>query len=179
MATISFSPSLVSAITNQLTTLSTNGGALNTSTYLFTTLGATSWTGTYGGYANPGSFPATVYFKNSAGNTLASLLITALTRTQDVNGYVAFSNFPELTPTLAGTIDYIQISQSTVTYVTGYNGSVTYGTGTSYYSVTLTVGDTGSGADVEIANRDLVTNQPWRLDGSIRFRVPDSYTYSS
>ena len=175
MATISFSPALVAAITNQLTTVIATSPTLDTTSYLFQSTGPIPYVN--GSSTGNGKNVATVYFKNSAGTTLATASLGSLTRTQDVNGYVAFTNFPSTTPSQAGTIDYIQISQASFTYnINSYTQGVVSSTP---YTVTLTVGDTGSGADVEIANRDLVTNQPWRLDGAIRFRVPDSYTYSS
>ena len=174
MATISFSPALVAAITNQLTTVTATSATLDYATYLFQSTGYIPFNN---GNPTSGKNVATVYFKNSAGTTLAAVSLGSLTRTQDVNGYIAFTNFPSTTPSVAGTIDYIQISKASFTYNTSAYSQSTISS--TPYTVTLTVGDTGSGADVEIANRDLVTNQPWRLDGAIRFRVPDSYTYSS
>lgn len=46
-------------------------------------------------------------------------------------------------------------------------------------TITLTVGAVNSSADVRFDDRTLVTNQPWRLDGSIKFRAPISYEYTT
>lgn len=175
MATISFSPALVASITDRLTKIAPTATSIDYTTYLFTTTYSPTQ---YNSTPTYGTANATVYFKNSSGTALAAVGMSGLTRTQDVNGYVAFTNFPVTTPSVAGTIDYIEIAN---TVLTTYYQSFSSNTQSiqNTYNIILTVGDTGSGADVEIANRDLVTNQPWRLDGSIRFRVPNSYTYST
>lgn len=121
-------------------------------------------------YANNGSYSSnitmpggiTFAFKNSSNTTLTSYTsLEIVTRTMDADGYCVLSNFPEKIPANAGTIDYI--------YVSGNSGR----------EITLSVGTTGSGADVEFVDRTLITSQPWRLDGSIKFRVPMSYTFST
>lgn len=93
-----------------------------------------------------------------------------LTRTIDADGYCVLSNFPQKTPVNNGTIDYAIITNND-----------TYGgyTLSPELSITLSVGNSGSGADIEIADRVVTTSQPWRLDGTFKFRVPISYTWST
>jgi hypothetical protein len=86
-----------------------------------------------------------------------------LTRTIDAEGYCVLSNFPPKTPVVAGTISDIYFRTDTGAFRT----------------ITLTVGAPAGAADVQFDDRVLVTNQPWRLDGSIKFRVPISYEYST
>lgn len=101
-------------------------------------------------------------FKNSSNTTLISYSSAEIvSRTIDANGYCVLSNFPQKIPSVAGTIDYIYIN------------------GISNREITLTVGATGSGTDVEFDDRTLVTTQPWRLDGSIKFRIPITWTWST
>lgn len=76
-------------------------------------------------------------------------------------GYVTFDQFPTVTPIASGTIEYVVLR----------DGAGTFG-------ITFTAGDIGSGADVEINDRTLTTAQPWSLSGSIRVRLPMSYTYT-
>jgi hypothetical protein len=90
---------------------------------------------------------------------LATYAISELTRAMDANGFVTISNFPPKIPVAAGTI-------STVIIETGPK------------SIILTVGAPGGAADVQFSDRVLVTTQPWRLDGSIKFRIPLSYEYT-
>jgi hypothetical protein len=105
-------------------------------------------------------------FRNAAGTTLISYKAAEIvSRTIDANGYCVLSNFPEKTPSVAGTIDYILI----------HNNSQDLFART----ITLSVGAAASGSDVEFADRTLVTSQPWRLDGTIKFRAPTSYTFST
>lgn len=105
---------------------------------------------------------ASFNFRNASGTTLTSWQSSQLTRTIDNEGYAVMSNFPAKIPAVAGTVSDIQI--------------ITQNTNRS---IVLTVGAPGSGADVEFQDRTLVTSQPWRLDGSIKFRVPISYTYNT
>ena len=100
--------------------------------------------------------------------------MSQFTRTMATNGYVVFSNLPPLTVNASGTIAYIEINNVNITHWVGFSSGLV----SSPYTITLTVGAIGSGADVEIDNRDVTTTQPWRLDGSIRFRVPNTFTYS-
>jgi hypothetical protein len=102
-----------------------------------------------------------IVFRNSSGTVLTTYAASELTRTIDATGYCLLSNFPPKIPTVAGTISDIYFST-----VTGRN-------------MTLTVGAPSSGADVEIVDRVLVTSNPWRLDGTIKFRVPISYDYTT
>lgn len=123
-----------------------------------------------GTYVSGGSYPdyvlldgtgnITFDFKNSANTTLISYSSAEIvTRSIDANGYCVLSNFPQKTPSVAGTIDYI--------YVNGNSGR----------EITFTVGPSGSGTDIEFDDRTLVTTQPWRLDGSIKFRIPITWTW--
>lgn len=82
-------------------------------------------------------------------------------RSVDANGYVVFDQFPTVTPIANGTIDFLVLRDQ--------NGT---------FSITMTVGDISSGADVEIADRTLTTAQPWSLSGNVKIRLPMSYTYS-
>ena len=187
MATISISTAMVKEITDSLTYRNTLDSAYEYQTgsvgspdysYVSNTRAARSNTtlpfgSLFAQYANNGSYSSnismasgnsgiTFVFKNSSGATLTSYGATEIvTRTMDADGYCVLSNFPERIPVAAGTIDYIYIS------------------GNSGREITLSVGTTGSGADVEFVDRTLITTQPWRLDGSIKFRVPLSYTFST
>jgi hypothetical protein len=114
-------------------------------------------------YIAPTPISASIFFRNSSGTTLTSYLASELTRTIDANGYCVLSNFPPKTPVVAGTISDIYFRTDTGAFRT----------------ITLTVGAPDSSADVQFDDRVLVTNQPWRLDGSIKFRVPISYEYST
>jgi hypothetical protein len=114
-------------------------------------------------YGSPTVTSASIFFRNSSGTTLTSYLASELTRTIDANGYCVLSNFPPKTPVVAGTISDIYFRTDTGAFRT----------------ITLTVGAPDSSADVQFDDRVLVTDQPWRLDGSIKFRVPISYEYST
>lgn len=117
-------------------------------------------------YSNPTYYAtwtaggSNISFLDSNSQTLTTYTTNELTRTVDSNGYVILSNFPPKTPVLAGTVSSILID-----------------TGDSK-TITLTVGNPASGADIEFSDRSLITSQPWRLDGSIKFRVPVSYEYT-
>jgi hypothetical protein len=122
--------------------------------------------GSVGAYGNnnpgvTGLQPSAINFKNSSGTTLTSYTISELTRTIDADGYLVLSNFPPRTPVTAGTISQISID----------NGN--------RRTITLTVGAPNGSSDVQFSDRDLVTTQPWRLDGTIKFRIPTSYTWSA
>jgi hypothetical protein len=114
-------------------------------------------------YDTPTPISASILFRNSSGTTLTSYLASELTRTIDADGYCVLSNFPPKTPVTAGTISDILFRADT--------GSIR--------TITLTVGAPAGPADVQFDDRILVTNQPWRLDGSIKFRVPMSYEYTT
>jgi hypothetical protein len=101
-----------------------------------------------------------IRFKNSSNVDLTTYSTAELTRTIDTQGYLVLANFPPKIPTTAGRISTIVIEASTAR------------------TITLTVGAPGGTSDVQFDDRDLVTTQPWRLDGSIRFRVPISYEYT-
>jgi hypothetical protein len=104
-------------------------------------------------------------FKNSSNETLVSYTAAEiLSRTMDSSGFCVLTNFPQKTPSLAGTISYVLIT----------NGN----TNSFAREVILLVGAPGSGTDIEFDDRVLVTNQPWRLDGSIKFRAPITYTWA-
>lgn len=189
MATITISTALVTDITDSVTY---RNAADSTWEYVTGSGGnVTSDQGNYGPRANTnekGSLLASYYtqfisnsyytflgestgngvkfeFKNAANTTLTTYYTTEIvSRSMDANGYCVLSNFPEKTPAAAGTIDYILISSSASSHDR---------------DITLSVGPSGSGADVEFDDRTLVTTQPWRLDGVIKFRVPISYTWST
>lgn len=82
-------------------------------------------------------------------------------RTTDANGYVIWNDFKTRTPTASGTIEFARLTAHA-----------------NYFPILLTVGDVGSGADVEIADRTITTAQPWKLTGAIKIRLPMSYTYT-
>lgn len=175
MPTITASPGLVYLATDTVTDMSSttnpDGNGINTWYRL--------WYWTYDTSSSTGvqqnNSTANVYFKNALGQTLLTRnLSSGFTRTMSANGYCVFSMNDSVVPSVSGTIAYIEIDHATAT---------NYGL-TGFYQLAdkvktvLTVGAIGSGADVEIDNRDLTTTQPWRLDGSIRFRVPNTFTYS-
>lgn len=175
MPTITASPGLVYAATAGVTDMSSttnpDGNNINTWTRL--------WYWTYDSNAAAGvqqsNSYAQVYFKNALGQTLLTRDLNAhFSRTMSANGYCVFSMNTVAGPSVAGTIAYIEIDHAPATNygLTGFNSLA------DKVKIVLTVGAIGSGADVEIDNRDLVTTQPWRLDGSIRFRVPNTFTYS-
>lgn len=174
MPTITASPGLVYTATNAVTVaLPPNGsdGTADVTSSLFAiTTDQSSGSGNYSSLYTSHN----IYFKNSLGQTLASSTMANFTRTMAANGYVVYSNFQPVTPVLNGTIAYIDIQNRNVTHYVGLANV----TATSPYEMTFTVGAIGSGADIEIDNRDLTTTQPWRMDGSIRFRVPNTFTYS-
>jgi hypothetical protein len=130
---------------------------------IFSELRATSYSGGVNGNPNfataSTSVAGNITFRNSSDVALATYAISELTRAMDANGYVTISNFPPKIPSAAGTI-------STVVIQTGNK------------SIILTVGAPSGSADVQFDDRVLVTSQPWRLDGSIKFRVPVSYEYT-
>jgi hypothetical protein len=173
MPTITASPGLVYAATNAITDITGTGlASVDTRTKLW-----------YFNYDNSSSFGvqqstsyANVYFKNSLGQTLLTISMSVFTRTMATNGYAVLTNAAAYVPAGSGTIAYIEIDHDNL-----YNNQYpTLGDASlnNIYKMTLVVGAIGSGADVEIDNRDLTTTQPWRLDGSIRFRVPNTFTYS-
>jgi hypothetical protein len=167
MPTITASPGLVYAATNACTGFL---GTSNTTDFKSSFFSATGTVGfNFQGSPTPGGEFSTMLFKNSVGDTLISTTIGNFTRTMAANGYVVLNNFTPVTPVANGTIAYIEIAN----WIGGVSTNPT-----NYYFWTLVVGGIGSGADIEIDDRDVTTNQPWRLDGSIRFRVPSSYTYS-
>lgn len=114
-------------------------------------------------YFTPSVTSASIFFRNSSGVTLTSYLASELTRTIDAQGYCVLSDFPPKIPSVAGTISDIYFRADT--------GAIR--------TITLTVGAVNSSADVRFDDRTLVTNQPWRLDGSIKFRAPISYEYTT
>lgn len=76
-------------------------------------------------------------------------------------GYVTFNNFPTITPLASGTITYVKLRDEADTF-----------------GITFDAGDIGSGADIEIDDRTVTTAQPRNISGSIRVRLPMSYTYT-
>ena len=176
MPTITASPGLVSFATERVTTLtpinyvSVPSDTANLDFSIFSAIIDNA----AGGSGAGTNSAATISFKNSLGTTLTSASMSQFTRTMATNGYVVFSNLPPLTVNASGTIAYIEINNVNITHWVGFSSGLV----SSPYTITLTVGAIGSGADVEIDNRDVTTTQQWRLDGSIRFRVPNTFTYS-
>jgi hypothetical protein len=186
MATISFSTELVKEIMTSLTDLTYPpekfGGSPtvhestpignNTVTFSNSESGGSLFSNvtTSGSYnSGLGGYPFSnatglVTFRNASGTTLTSYGCSELTRTIDSSGYCVLSNFPPKIPVAAGEIADIVF---------------THQSGQTYRTITLTVGPSGGSSDVQFDDRSLVTSQPWRLDGSIKFRVPISYTYST
>lgn len=175
MPTITASPGLVYLATDTVTdvTSTTNPDGNNINTWY------RLWYWTYdtspsAGVQSNGSW-AQIYFKNSLGTTLLTRdLYTGFTRTMSANGYCVLSMNGAASPAQTGTISYIEIDHVPATNY----GPTGFSQLADKVKIILTVGAIGSGADVEIDNRDLTTTQPWRLDGSIRFRVPNTFTYS-
>jgi hypothetical protein len=183
MATISFSTELVKDIMTSLTDLSTPPEGLTGVTYQTdnsATNAVVDWSNSAsggslfsyvynGGYYTNGWYyqryaTGVVSFRNSSGITLTSYNCSDLTRAIDSDGYCVLSNFPPKIPSVAGTITDI--------YFQHQSGQTTK-------TITLSVGPVGGQSDVQFDDRVLVTNQPWRLDGSIKFRIPISYTFST
>jgi hypothetical protein len=103
----------------------------------------------------------TFAFCNASGTTLTSWTAHEIeSRTIDANGYCVLTNFPQKTPAVAGTIEQLVIT----------NGVKV---------ITFVVGDEGSSSDVEFNDRTLITTQPWRLDTSIKFRIPMAWNWST
>lgn len=123
-----------------------------------------------GGYGNFVCANTTMTFYSSNSVPLVSYnMPDFITRTIDANGYCVLTNLPEKTPIANGNITYCQIDSL------GYaNVANTYNR-----QIVLTVGAANSGSDLEINDRTVTTTQPWRLDGTIQFRPPTSYTYST
>jgi hypothetical protein len=118
------------------------------------------------GWGNYISTDVRFEFKNSSNVTLVSYTAAEiLSRTMDDDGFCVLTNFPQKTPSVAGTISYVLIT----------NGNVN----SFAREVILLVGSPGSGSDIEFDDRVLVTNQPFRLDGSIKFRAPITYTWTT
>jgi len=108
-------------------------------------------------------------FQNSSGTTLTFWYSSEIvSRTIDANGYCVLTNFPQKIPSVAGTIDKLLITAG---------GAAN--TNANLRTITLIVGDEGSGSDVEFNDRTLVTTQPWRLDTSIKFRIPMAWNWST
>ncbi len=166
MPTITASPSLVSQATNAVTRILSADTTLNLLSSIFSF--------TYNASNTSAVTTYLVLFKNALGSTLVTTNMAGFTRTQATNGYSVFSNMQAVTPGANGTIAYIEIISPTVNHLIGNQQTPQ----TAPYTMTLTVGDIGSGADVEIDDKNVVTNQPWRLNGSIRWRVPNTFNYS-
>jgi hypothetical protein len=164
MPTITASPKLVYDATNAATPILTPSNTLNTFTSIF------SFT-----YRNIEPAAATnvhqVLFKNALGTTLVVGSMSGFTRTMASNGYVVFSDMQAVVPSNSGTVAYAEIVAQSVTPYLGTPVN-------SPYTMTLTIGDIGSGADIEIDDLDVVSNQPWRMNGSIRWRAPNTFNYS-
>ena len=166
MPTITASPALVYLATNAATPILAASSTLDSTTSIF------SYTYSASGSASRSAHQ--VLFKNSLGTTLVAGTMSGFTRTMATNGYVVFSDMQAVVPSNAGTIAYIEIINQTLLHYNGFNNQSV----SSLYNMTLTVGDIGSGADVEIDDLDVVTNQPWRMNGSIRWRAPNTFNYS-
>lgn len=123
-----------------------------------------------GGSGNFYCANTTMTFYSSSSTALVSYnMPDFISRTIDANGYCVLTNLPEKTPIANGTISYCQIDSM------GYaNVANTYNR-----QIVLTVGAASSGSDLEISDRTVTTTQPWRLDGTIQFRPPTDYTYST
>ena len=177
MSTITLSPGLVSFLTDKIVANATATAEFDaTPTYkhnLFSFNRRWERSG-YGQFLSIFEY-SVVQFKDISNNVLVSVSLGSFTRTQDGNGYIVFSGMPATFPTAAGEVAFL-----------AFDGLRTDGPGfyqsnpvTTYaHAVTLVIDDTGSGADIELADRTIVTGQPWRMDGSFRFRIPSSYTYT-
>jgi hypothetical protein len=173
MATISFSTAYVSSVTNDLTITTFNPGISTGFNDGAITNGAAAQAnflrgslfsaGFSGGTSFTQATAGSITFKDSTNATLVTYTTAELTRTMDANGYVVMSNFPPKTPSVAGTISTIIIDSADAT---------------TSKQIILSVGAPGGGADIQFDDRTLVTTQPWRLDGNIKFRVPVSYEYT-
>jgi hypothetical protein len=185
MATISFSTAYVSAVTSDLTKSNPSSGVQVSSSdgasasasaettaglsnilegSLFAPLVGTSSYQSFNNYRGTvTAVSGSIVFQNSSNQTLVSYTIAELTKSMDANGYVIIANFPPKIPSLAGTISTMILSAS---------DSVNTKT------ITFSIGAPSGGADIQFDDRDLVTSQPWRLDGNIKFRVPVSYEYT-
>jgi hypothetical protein len=175
MATISFSTAYVSSVTDNLTITTFNPGvggfsgnasSVNTAATQANFLRGSLFSagvGTPSSNSFTEATPGTITFKDSTNATLVTYTTAELTRTMDAAGYVVMSNFPPKTPSAAGTISTIIIDSADTT---------------TSKQITLSVGAPGGGADIQFDDRALVTSQPWRLDGNIKFRVPVSYEYT-
>lgn len=177
MSTITLSPALVSFLTDKIVGNATASTAYNDATTykhnLFTFNRA--WQQTNYPYATVSLFETSfVQFKDVSNNVLVKVALDTFTRTQDGNGYIVYSGMPATYPTANGTVAFLTFD-GLLTERSGYQAPTT----TTYaHSVTLTVDDVETGADIELADRNIVTGQPWRMDGSFRFRIPSSYTYT-
>jgi hypothetical protein len=169
MPTITASPALVFLATDSATPILSPSTTLNLVTSLFSYQYSLSGT--------PSVNVHQVLFKNSLGTTLVTSTMSGsgFTRTMASNGYVVFSNMQAVVPNSSGTIAYIEIIGFSANHFPGSNPTIPV---SSPYTMTLTVGDIGSGADVEIDDLNVVSNQPWRMNGSIRWRVPNTFNYS-
>jgi hypothetical protein len=174
MATISFSTAYVSSVTDNLTVTTFNPSiafgnnqsptqaAMVQSNFLRGSLfsaGQATSSSSSTSFAQPGS----IIFRDSTNAILVTYNTSELTRTMDAAGYVVMSNFPPKIPSAAGTISTIIINSADLN---------------TSKEITLSVGAPGGGADIQFDDRTLVTTQPWRLDGNIKFRVPVSYEYT-
>ena len=189
MATMTLSTALMARITDKVTYRNTNDTVwempylqqnLSTNSYVvFLRDAANSFvpplvgTSVFGGYTSNTSqvlLESAVATFYDAGNTALVQYTNSnpgfnqVTRTIDASGYCVLANFPQVTPLANGTIDYLKI--------TNPGTSITQ-------EMTFSVGALGSGADIEIVDRNIVTTQPWRLDGVLKFRVPGSYTWTT
>ncbi len=189
MATITFSPGLVKAATDYLTDITTTTYSTlpesNPTTYqsgdkFRSRLFCQRYQSTGGNVGtNYTARYSTIEFKDSGGTVLATTTFQYLTRILADDGYAIYTGWPAINPSVTGQIDQIIIRDAGGNISYYYAGEYSVRYWTNPYTVQLTVGDVGSGADLEIANRNIVVGTPWELDGSIKFRIPDTYTYSA
>lgn len=189
MATLTISTALAADITDSLTYRIATDSAYEYSGYAGGSYSVPQNRASIGNYGEKGSLFGSYYyysdggtyysmlnntatgckfeFQNSSGLTLTKWQASEIvSRTIDANGYCVLSNFPEKIPTSAGTIDKLLITSGTYTNA-------------DTRTITLSIGPTGSGADIEFDDRALVTNQPWRLDTAIKFRIPMEWNWST
>jgi hypothetical protein len=177
MSTITLSPGLVSFLTDKVVANATATPTYNeTPSYkhnLFTFNRA--WTRSFfpDGQIDPFFETTVVQFKDAGNNILVRVPLDTFTRTQDGNGYIVFSGMPATLPIAAGEATFLAFDGLLSSRANYRTPTTTYA-----HAVTLDIDDTGTGADIELADRTIVTGQPWRMDGSFRFRIPSSYTYT-
>lgn len=127
----------------------------------------------YNSYSNVGTWQFHSYvidFTDINNNILIRYNVTDPTRVVNADSTVSFTNFPAKSPQAAGVIAYMHI---------WYGNLDSNGSGlVNPLDLLYTVSDPGAGGDIQIANRTLVTGQPWILNGGFKFAVSGVYNYS-